>query len=73
MIIFQEKIKNLEADNERLKTDLSQVKSESIMIIKTLNDQNTHKDKQIEDLIQDSSKCLQAFESNISLLLIVRV
>ena len=39
--------------------ELEQVKNESIMIIKTLNAQNTEKDEQIKNLMEDSNNCLK--------------
>ena len=58
---LQEKIREMETFAEIKDKELQKVKSEATMIVKTLNEQNINKDKQIQDLIEDSSKCTKIY------------
>ena len=62
---LQEKIRDMENHAEQVKAEkddeINKIKSEANMIVKILNEQNVNKDKQIQDLIEDSSKCTKIY------------
>ena len=51
-------------ENENLKRELEKVKSESIMIIKALNEHNSQLNQQLQKLTEESNTCIKEMVAN---------